>query len=346
MERYGRTNFNLTHYTDETLKILSCAENLERFLQTRSKWIISALAEKLGISQSGALKIVHKYKLEKYIDFYTSSYELELQSFFPFMVKTRSAIPPYEIDLYSEEHKFGIEFNGNYWHSELKLPNNYHQKKSIVAEDAGIFLYHIWEYEWNDSLKREKILSQIKNILGQNDRKVYARECYIEIIHRETAKNFICANHMQGYACDSIRLGLYFNTELLAVMTFGKPRFKSDCEYELIRYCCKAGTSIVGGASKLFKHFIKEYNPKSILSYSHIAKTRGTMYKTLGFKLEKISNPDYLWCNGENVLQRYQCQKHKLNAMGFEGTEREIMDSLGYFRIFGCGNKVWKWNQN
>ena len=348
MKKYGRENVLLRNYSKETLEIVQSKERFEEFLKTRKgKWTTKIIAQTLNICHSNAQKLVHKYGMEKYIDYYTSSYELELQSLFPHMHKTKSIITPYEIDLYDEEHKFGIEFNGNYWHSELKLPQNYHQKKSLVAEDAGIFLYHIWEYEWQDPILREKILSQIKNILGKNEKRLYARKCYVKSIRKETAEVFIDAYHIQGYTSDSVRLGLYHDAELVAVMTFGKPRFKSRCEWELIRYCSKADTSVVGGASKLFKEFIRMYNPQSILSYSHIDKGTGKLYEKLGFKLEKISNPDYVWCDGEDVLSRYQCQKHKLNKLGFEGSEREIMDNLGFFRIFGCGNKVWFWtNEN
>jgi hypothetical protein len=125
-------------------------------------------------------------------------------------------------------------------------------------------------------------------------------------------------------------------------MTFGEPRFDKTCDYELLRFCNKKNVSAVGGASKLFKHFIKEYEPKSVLSYSHIDKGRGSLYEKLGFKFERITDPGYVWCKGNDVLSRYQCQKHKLLAQGFKGnSEKEIMEVRGYFRVFDCGNKVW-----
>jgi hypothetical protein len=37
-----------------------------------------------------------------------------------------------------------------------------------------------------------------------------------------------------------------------------------------------------------------------------------------------------------------QYQKHKLLEKGYTGkSETDIMHSLGYYRIFDCGNKVW-----
>lgn len=343
MEKYGCWS-SQRHIDKTSLKILSSKENFEDFLKTRKIWTTRILADTLGISIGAVWSKLKVYDLVKYISVYTSSYELELQSLFPHMHKTKSVIYPYEIDLYDEERKFGIEFNGSYWHSELKLPNDYHQKKSLTAEKSGVFLYHIFEYEWQDPVLREKIISQIKNLMGNNSKKVYARKCELRHLNSSETRRFLEENHIQGYTVSSINLGLYLEQDLVAVMTFGKPRFDKKCEWELVRYCSLKDTSVVGGSSKLFKAFIKLHEPKSILSYSHISKTRGKMYEELGFNLEKISDPDYVWCNGEDVFARYQCQKHKLNKLGYEGSEREIMENLGFFRIFGCGNKVWIWN--
>ena len=262
------------------------------------------------------------------------------------MTKTRSILSPYEIDLYDEEKKFGIEFNGNYWHSEQKgISRRYHQKKSLYAEEKGIFLYHIWEYEWNDPLLKDIILSQIQNIADKNRVKFYARRCEIRLTSSTDSKLFLTQNHLQGYCSSKVNLGLYHENELVSLMTFGKPRFNKNYEWELLRFCTKKNTSIIGGASKLFKKFVELYKPKSVLSYSRIDKGTGRLYENLGFKLDKITDPDYVWTNGKIVLSRYQCQKHKLIQQGFKGSsESEIMENRNFLRVFGCGNKVWVWN--
>ena len=40
-------------------------------------------------------------------------------------------------------------------------------------------------------------------------------------------------------------------------MTFGKSRFSN--EFELLRFCNKLYTNVIGGASKLFKHFLVDH---------------------------------------------------------------------------------------
>ena len=70
-------------------------------------------------------------------------------------------------------------------------------------------------------------------------------------------------------------------------MTFGKPRYNKNYEYELIRYC--SSKKVVGGAEKLFNYFIKTYNPKSIISYCDWSKFNGNVYSKLGFKYKSYS---------------------------------------------------------
>lgn len=55
----------------------------------------------------------------------------------------RVAIKPFEIDIYISQYKFGIEVNGDYFHSDLYGSPLRHQNKSKLCYDTGIQLYHI-----------------------------------------------------------------------------------------------------------------------------------------------------------------------------------------------------------
>ena len=334
------------YYGNDIWNILSSKENLSCYIKASPNKTVSYLRSTLNVAASTLYQYIHEYNLWDLIDHSSSVYEEELLQLFPFMQKTRKPLFPYEIDLYSEEHKFGIEFNGNYWHSEKNgTVLDYHQKKSLLAEKKGIFLYHIWEYEWNDERKRSIIISQVQNIFGLNEHKIFARKCSAQEVSSKEARTFLNENHLQGYCSSKVNLGLYHENELISLMTFGKPRFDKSCQWELIRYCSKKNTSVIGGASKLFKYFVNEYHPQSILSYSHIDKGTGKLYEKLGFCLHKITKPGYVWCNRDLILPRYQCQKHKLLKQGFLGeSEQVIMQSRGFYRLFDCGNKIWFWH--
>lgn len=255
-----------------------------------------------------------------------------------------------EIDIYIPSHKLAIEINGQYWHSEQIKPDpNYHKDKQVACEKQGVRLIHIFEYEWNNDETREKIVNLLKYSLLPSER-VYARKCEVKEIDSELSKEFLDKYHIQGSAGDSIRYGLFYKDKLLSVMTFGKPRFSDEAEYELIRYANVPGIIVVGGASKLFQQFIKDYTPYSVVQYSDIQKFSGNLYEKLGMQYVGMTDPSYVWFKGcgknTDVLQRYQCQKQKLLDKGLQkygDTEDDIMHNLGYKKIYNCGNRKYLW---
>ena len=191
----------------------------------------------------------------------------------------------------------------------------------------------------------------ISNKLKLNT-KIYARKCQIKELKYNQVKDFLIENHLQGACTSKINLGLFYNDELVEVMTFSKPRFNRNYDYELLRLCSKRYISIIGGASKLFKYFITNHSGCSVISYANRRFSNGNIYRQLGFKELKASNPNYFYCKGDIILTRYQCQKHKLkdlynkgilNEYDSELTEFEIMERNLYFRLYDCGNLVFEY---
>lgn len=248
-----------------------------------------------------------------------------------------------------ERENVSVNFYPSAFYQANIIGKGFHQDLALTLEEKNQFEYKIFQYEWDDSRKREKIKNQVKNLFGLNSNKVFARKCEVKLVPSVLAHNFLTDNHLQGPDKSPIRLGLYYEDELVALMTFCQPRFNKEFEYELGRFCCKADYNVLGGASKLFKYFLKNYNPSNIISYSDIAKTRGNMYASLGFKLHRIAKPNYVWYNGYQYLTRYQCQKHKLlkRFPEFKNmSETEIMETLGYYKVEDAGNKVWAYYNN
>lgn len=262
----------------------------------------------------------------------------------------KDVIKPYEIDIYLPELKIGFEFNGIWWHSDKFKGENYHQKKQNLSEINGINLYVIWEDDWNT--KREICESFILNKLGKIKNKIFARKCKIKEVSYSDSRNFLNENHLQGDCKSSIRIGLYHEDDLYSIMTFSKLRLplqkldenrNKEGFYELTRYCNKSNTTIVGGASKILNYFIEKYNPKSIETYSDNLISNGNLYKKLGFTYSHTSNPGY-WYVIEGIRShRFNWRKQKLIKLGYDRnkTEEEIMNELGYYRIYNAGNKKW-----
>jgi len=139
-----------------------------------------------------------------------------------------------DLDIYLPEYKIGIEFNGLYWHSELYKEKDYHLNKTMICKKRNIELLHIFEDDW--MFKQHIIKSIILNKLNLIQNKIYARKCVVKEVKSNIARFFLDNNHIQGFSKSSYKLGLYYNNELVSLMTFGYRHTNSKKEFELIRF--------------------------------------------------------------------------------------------------------------
>lgn len=259
------------------------------------------------------------------------------------IINDRKIIYPYEIDIYLPKLKLGFEFNGLYWHSELIKGKKYHYNKTKKSIKNNINLFHIYEDDWN--YKQNIIKSMILNKIGKNKNKIYARNCIIKEVDKNECKYFLINNHLQGHINSSIKLGLYYNNELVSLMTFGKLRKSlglkhKDGVYELHRFCNKLNTSVIGGASKLFKYFINNFEYNEITTYANKSYSNGNMYYKLGFNFLNNTLPNYYYVIDGIKNHRFNFRKDILVKRGYDKnkTEIQIMSELGYYRIYDSGN--------
>ena len=235
-----------------------------------------------------------------------------------------------EIDIYLPELKLGFEFNGLYWHSEKYKDKWYHINKSEYFKDKGIRVIHIWEDDWD--FKKDIIKSQIRNWLGLTDNKIFARKCKVkEIKDSKIATKFLNDNHVQGKVNSSLKLGLYHYGELVSIMTFdhfeGRNRM-TNSEWNINRFCNKLNTTVIGGASKLFKHFIKEYSVSRVISYADRDWSSGDLYDKLEFIRVSDGYPDY----------KYIVNNKRVHKSRFKKSITGITESkLDILKIWDCG---------
>jgi hypothetical protein len=179
--------------------------------------------------------------------------------------------------------------------------------------------------------------------------KIWARKTVIKEVSSKDASNFLTNNHLQGNVFSKYRVGLYLHDELVSLMTFGNYRknlgrnSKDNC-FELLRFCNKNYTTVVGGASKLFNWFIKKYKPYEIISYSDIRWSVGNLYEKLGFKFIKNTKPNYFYTDGSlKRHNRFKYRKNVLIKLGYDKSlsEKEITNEIGLYRVYDCGNKLY-----
>ena len=273
------------------------------------------------------------------LDFIENNYDNEI------VENSKNIISPLELDIYLPDIKLAIEYNGLYWHSERYKDNKYHLNKTNVCEEHGIHLIHIYEDDW--LYKQDIVKSRLLNLLGKSDR-IYARKCEMKEVSKEDSKNFLKKNHLQGnYHC-KVSVGLYFEGELVSLMTFGNLRISlgmkaTKNEYELLRFCNKLNTSVIGAANKLYKFFTVRYNPSKIITYadrSWSMDNGNALYDHLGFEMLGTSRPGYHYIVGDKRRNRFSYRKNKLVEQGYDKTksERKIMTDRGIYRIYNSGN--------
>jgi hypothetical protein len=280
-------------------------------------------------------------------DYHRSGLETELSDFIKInyngLFNLNKKFNNQELDIYLPSLNLAFEFNGVYWHNELNKENNYHLNKTNFFEKQNIKLIQIYEDDW--LYKKDIIKSRILNLLGKSDR-IFARKCEIkEINDNNIVREFLEQNHLQGFIGSKIKIGLFYNDELVSLMTFGNLRKSlgqksTENSYEMLRFCNKLNTNIIGGASKLFKYFLEKYNPKEIISYADRSWSTGDLYEKLGFKFIHKTNPNYYYVIDRKRYHRFNFRKNKLIKDGANPnkTEHEIMLEKGIFRIYDSGS--------
>lgn len=358
-------------------------ENLDNFLRFKQdpaeflselnldhKPTIYELTSYLGVNESTVGQYVHKHSCEDLVEFQVSTMEQSVGKFIASILpeanvlyNVHSVITPYELDIYLPEYQLGIECNPTATHNS-SLPDpwgnspksaKYHQMKTDACEKQGIRLIHIFGHEW--TYKRDILESILRSALGVLPTRVYARDCVIREIDSKTCSQFLESNHRQGSANSKYRYGLFDQDELVATMTFSKMRPTigtgnedlDDC-YELVRFCNRLNTTVVGGASKLFKHFIRDVNPGRIRSFSDRAHTTGELYRNLGFTEHHRSEPGYVWVDTttDKAYSRINAQKQNISkflrddSIDLNKSESQIMTEHGFVRVFDSGTICWQ----
>ena len=255
----------------------------------------------------------------------------------------RKILSGLELDIVIPSLKLAIEFNGEYWHSDIFKNKKYHLNKQNEVEDKGYRLIHIWESDWIH--KKEIIKSILKSIMQKSENRIYARNTVLKEISFNELRDFLSKNHLQGSSVSKYRFGLFKDTELVSVMAFSAlrratGRISKDGNYELIRFCSKLNTTVVGGASKLFTYFIKNYDPERVISYANKDWSSGKLYEQIGMEYIGNTPVGYFYSKSKFRFNRFQFQKHKLIQNGEDPnlTEYEIMIKNGYSKIWDCGN--------
>jgi hypothetical protein len=308
------------------------------------------LADNLGISVGHARQQLIRNDIEfvPSTPLYRSGAEIELSEFleqqFPdddWEICTKRLITPYEIDIVNHDKKIAIEYGGLYWHSENSRGRGrgYHKKKRDMCKEVGYKLITILESD-----DQEKVRCLLLKLLGKTER-VGARKTSVKPITPSIARIFHNKHHLHSFVGAKHHYGIYSTTnELLMVASFGHNRFNKDQQYECTRISSHSNITVVGGVSKIIKHFIRQHNPASILTFADLRFGDGGVYRHCGFEYIEDTPPNY-WYSYKYMpplYSRVKFQKHKLKGIleTFDSSQTEYQNMVanGWDRVWDCGN--------
>ncbi len=246
----------------------------------------------------------------------------------------------HEIDIFIPEYKLAIDFHGLYWHSDAYKDKNYHINKFNFVKKLGYQYIQIWENEW--IFKKDIVKSIILNKIDKCHQ-IFARKCEIREIDTSTAKVFFEKNHIQGFVGGKIKLGLFYNNQLVSAIIIGANRYNKG--FEIIRFANKLNTNVVGGFSKFIQYIKRNMQYIDVLdSFVDLRYFNGNGYLKAGFvNLGQTAPSHYYFKNNQinKLYHRSVFMKHKLpkllNVFDANLTEAENMRNNGYLKIYDCG---------
>ena len=226
-------------------------------------------------------------------------------------------------------HDTNITLNLMPLHTSL-TPEVLIELQSVYVADDKL-LIHLWEDVWLS--RKRQVLSRLKSLCGVNQR-IHGRSTLVKKMTREHAESFLESYHLQGSAGGRYHFGLYKGEELLSVASFSNKRtMKNRAEVhtsaELIRFATKDGYTVIGGLSKLIKHYVQLAGPNDLMSYADRDWSQGKAYLSAGFQLKAVTPPVRFYLDPKR-LQRYSVKQL---------AERPNPDEYGsYLEIFNTGN--------
>ena len=348
LEKYGTCNgINIALKVKE----LENKETLKEYLKLQKEPTLLSISKDLTIPYSTVAYFIDKYELNHLVKYNTSYLEEDFKKFLdtlniPYKTHDRTVIKPQELDFYFPDYNLAIEFNDiashnstlGYITSEVK-PKDYHYNKSKACEEVGVRLIHIYEYEWFNERQRPILENIITGALGLN-KTIYARKCNIVIKPSKEMRDFFNTNNIQGFRPGKFAICLEYDGRIVMAYMMGSAYFgKGKYEWEVIRGATELGINVVGGASKIWKYFIDNYNPNNCVYYIDYNYFNGNSMKNIPnmqFIKTQLSFKNY-FVETKEVKNRNP-YKHKEIA--------ELYKEGKVIQIYNAGTKVYLWTKS
>lgn len=224
-----------------------------------------------------------------------------------------------------------VDVDGLLYHSTMfkKGKDNYHFDKYKEYKKYGLTILQFRQDELYE--KHEIIRSIIENKAGKSKYKVFARNTELRKVSKIDCESFLKSNHLMGISKGTSNIGLYYNDELVSLMTFQK--HTKNNSIEIARFCNKLDYSIVGGFTKLLNYIQKNYTYSHIESFVDLRYGNGLSLEKLGFVLDSVE-VGWKWTDGIRTFNRLQC---RANMDERRLSEEQYAKELNWYKIYDAG---------
>ena len=152
----------------------------------------------------------------------------------------------------------------------------------------------------------KKISMRIKALAGHAN-PIYARQTVVSRVDKNASLDFLKDHHLQVALPGKYRYGLYEKGELVSVAIFSGGRLMREKRqqhrsFELLRFCHKSDSLVIGGLSKLLKRFIQEFAPHDIMTYVDRDWSQHSSLLKLGFQEEGVVPGITIWVSGNRQI--------------------------------------------
>ncbi len=260
-------------------------------------------------------------------------------------LNTRTIIYPLELDIYLEDIKIAIEYNGVFWHSYSSLVDkekqNKHQEKYIQCQEKGIDLIQINEDDWIHNKKKVKSLLFQKIAPKKSIKKYKIKEIKSnKLLTNRSSLELLQNNH------ENINLGLFNDNKLTTTISF----FKTKNNFKIVSFGNKLFTNLEDSFKYLIDYFIKTYNPESLTYVSNCQYNILTKYLLeCCFHKEELMNPKPKFVKTNKTKSYFQEEicKETLEVK-YNETLSELQNMLNndYRIMWDAGYQRFIWTNN
>lgn len=328
IEKYGVDNINYKDFTLEQLRLIYDKKYLEQYIKENNIKNASELSSKSGLTVGMANRLSNRLDVRYLYDYTGSQYERQIQDIvkqvgLEFITNYKIPNSKLEIDVYIPSLKFGIEFNGDYWHSSRTRDRYYHQHKTWLANNKGIKLYHIFEHDW---LKHKEII--IKEILEQLGIKtVYNKEYTIKEISSIEAQKFLSENSIKPYDNDTTNnYGLFVGDDLIHLQSYVV--YNKD-EVMISHDCNKLNFDYENASKLIFDKVISENKFENVYTIIDVGCKNCDYVEQIGYDDEVELQPWFVW------------YKHGEIEKPVEKEDIEERYKNGWCQVFDCGRFIY-----